>query len=193
MMYGTVSCQLVLFWSRSRLASGTRWRIYQQFLFFPWSLWIIWLKSTSEINFRGQLNIQYLLEFLQSSWITMWKLQNFSVPQILREIKIDEFKVLKLVALTYFDFYDFLLFMKPEIYQINQIQSPWIGKKWQFCNFEKLNFMQFLNDRKNWNFHTAWISNGSSAQCGILGNFLPLFDLTWIQFWLILEGQKLSL
>ena len=58
----------------------------------------------------------------------MWKLQKFSVNQILREIKVGEFKVSKSVILAHleslnFDFNEFLHFLKAEFYQINQIQS----------------------------------------------------------------------
>ena len=58
----------------------------------------------------------------------MWKLQKFSVNQILREIKVSEFKISKCTILAHsvsvnFDFNEFLHFLKAEFYQINQIQS----------------------------------------------------------------------
>ena len=55
--------------------------------------------------------------------LTVWKLQNFSITQILRKIKDDESKsaiLIKLEALNC-NFYKFLHFLKPQIYQI---QSP---------------------------------------------------------------------
>ena len=45
---------------------------------------------------------------------TVWKMQNFSVTQILREIKIE--------ALN-FDFNEFLTFLQTDIYHIDKIQS----------------------------------------------------------------------
>ena len=52
----------------------------------------------------------------------MWKLHNFSVTHILREIKIGESRVSKSVILTNsealnFEFYVFLHFLKIEMYQ----------------------------------------------------------------------------
>ena len=52
------------------------------------------------------------------------KIQDFSVTQILREIKIGEFRVSKSAIFTNSDtlnfaFYEFLHFLKDEIYQTN--------------------------------------------------------------------------
>ena len=58
---------------------------------------------------------------------TVWKLQNFCVTQILREIKICKSRILKKSAILShfdalnFDFDEFLQFFKAEIYQSNQI------------------------------------------------------------------------
>ena len=59
---------------------------------------------------------------------TVWKLQNFSVTHILREINFGDFKSAKYAILSQlkalnFDFYDFLHFWKAENYQINKIPS----------------------------------------------------------------------
>ena len=55
----------------------------------------------------------------------MWKLQNFSVAQILREIKVGEFSLKSAIwahlkALN-FDFYAFLHFQTSKIYQMGKI------------------------------------------------------------------------
>ena len=60
---------------------------------------------------------------------TVWKLQNFSVTQILREIKVGWYGVSKSSILTHlealdFDSYEFLHFLNAEIDQMNKIQSP---------------------------------------------------------------------
>ena len=52
----------------------------------------------------------------------------FSVTQILREIKVGMSRVTKFAILTFFedqnfDFYEFLHFLKAEIYQISKLQS----------------------------------------------------------------------
>ena len=56
---------------------------------------------------------------------TVWKLQDFSVTQILREIKVGQCRVSKAAILEalIIDFSWFLHFLKAEIYQINEIQS----------------------------------------------------------------------
>ena len=59
----------------------------------------------------------------------MWKFQDFSITQILREINFEESGSAKSAILTHleavnFDFYAFLQFLKAEIYQIYIIQCP---------------------------------------------------------------------
>ena len=61
--------------------------------------------------------------------LTVWKLQNFSITQILREIKVAKCRYPNSATFDYlealnFDFYAFLYFLKAEIYKINKIQSP---------------------------------------------------------------------
>ena len=61
--------------------------------------------------------------------ITVKKFHDFSITQILREIKIGESWYSKSAVLTHlvtlnFDFYEFLHFLKVEIYHTNQFQSP---------------------------------------------------------------------
>ena len=60
---------------------------------------------------------------------TVWKFQDFSVTQILREINFRDFRSAKSAILTHLealniDFYEFWYFLKDKIYQINKIQSP---------------------------------------------------------------------
>ena len=59
---------------------------------------------------------------------TMWKFQDFSVTQILREIKFGDSRCAKSAILTHlqalnFDFHDFLHFLKNEIYKINRNEN----------------------------------------------------------------------
>ena len=60
--------------------------------------------------------------------ITVWKFHVFSITQILREINLGDFTSAKFAILSYlgsmnFRFYQYLQFLKAEIYQINKIQS----------------------------------------------------------------------
>ena len=60
--------------------------------------------------------------------LTVWKLQNFSVTQILREIKVGWSRVWKYAILTLleaenYDFYEILQCLKVEIYQLYKFQS----------------------------------------------------------------------
>ena len=59
----------------------------------------------------------------------MWKFQDFSITQILREINFEESRSAKSAIVTHlealnFEFYAFLHFWKAEIYQINKNNSP---------------------------------------------------------------------
>ena len=78
------------------------------------------LRSNCNFDFTKYSNMYF---------ITVLKFQDFSFKQILREIKISEFRVLEFAILTNwealnFDFYEFLHCLKAEISQINQIQAP---------------------------------------------------------------------
>ena len=60
---------------------------------------------------------------------TVWKFQDFSVSQILREIKLGDSRTAKSAILTHseglnFDFYEFLHFLKEEIYQFSHFKGP---------------------------------------------------------------------
>ena len=60
---------------------------------------------------------------------TVWKFQDFSITQILREINFEESGSAKSAILPHleavnFDFYEFLHFLKAEIDQMNKIHSP---------------------------------------------------------------------
>ena len=64
---------------------------------------------------------------------TVWEFQNFSVTQILREIKIGEFETSKIAILLYsevlnFDFYEFLLFVKAKFDQKIKMQFSKLQK-----------------------------------------------------------------
>ena len=74
-------------------------------------------------NLRSNCNFDFT-KYPNMYFITVWKFQDFSGKQILREIKISEFRVLKFAILTNwealnFDFYEFLHCLKAEISQIN--------------------------------------------------------------------------
>ena len=76
--------------------------------------------------------------------VTVWKLQNFSITQILHEINFGDPRSAKSAILTHLevlniDFYEFLHFLKAENYQNNQIQSPKNCKSDSF-RFSKIDF-----------------------------------------------------
>ena len=88
-------------------------------------------------------------QFAKTLNFPVWKFQDFSITQILREINFGDFRTTKSSILTYFeamnfDFYAFLHFLKAEIYKINKIQSraSKIAKNGSFrtCRFSKVDF-----------------------------------------------------
>ena len=67
----------------------------------------------------------------------MWKFHEFSITQILREINFGHSRGAKSAILTHLevlnvDSYDFLHFLKVDIYQISKIQSLKNGKNGSF-------------------------------------------------------------
>ena len=85
----------------------------------------------------------------------MKKFHDFSISQILREIKTGESRGAKPAIFTHlmalnFDFYEFLQFLKAEIYQINKIQCPEYCTNGSFTasRFFKIDFKQKLSDIK---------------------------------------------
>ena len=59
----------------------------------------------------------------------MWKFQDFCITEILREINFEDSRSAKSAISTHlealdFDFYEYLHFLKAEIYQMNKIYSP---------------------------------------------------------------------
>ena len=63
----------------------------------------------------------------------MWKFHDFSITQILREITFGDSRSAKSAILTHlealnFDFYEFLHFMKADIYQLTKFRHPEIAK-----------------------------------------------------------------
>ena len=70
---------------------------------------------------------------------TMWKFQDFSVTQILREINFRECKSAKFAISTNleslnFDFYEFLQLLKAKIYQVNKAAVlPFLNSP-KFCS-----------------------------------------------------------
>ena len=88
-----------------------------------------------------------LTKFEQVQEGTVWKFQDLSVTQILREINFWDSKNARLAILTHlealnFDFQEFLHFLKAVIYQIDKIQSTKNGKNCSFStsNFSKIDF-----------------------------------------------------
>ena len=68
------------------------------------------------------------LATLKNTCITVWKFQDFSITQILREIIFGDSRNAKSAILTHLetlnsDLYEFLHFLKPETFQINTMQS----------------------------------------------------------------------
>jgi len=83
------------------------------------------------------------------------KCHDFSITQILREINFGYSRSAKSAILTHsealnVDFNEFLHFLKAEIYQINQIQSPKNCKNGNFrtSRVSKVDFTQNMRDRK---------------------------------------------
>ena len=67
----------------------------------------------------------------------MWKFYDFSITQILREIKFGDFRCAKSAILTHFkalnfEFYEFLHFSKAKIYQTDKFEPQEMAKKKQF-------------------------------------------------------------
>ena len=70
----------------------------------------------------------------------MWKLQKFSVNQILREIKVSESTDSKTAILTHLealtlDFHEFFQFVKAKIDKKTKFRVSKIAKKRHFLNF----------------------------------------------------------
>ena len=67
----------------------------------------------------------YFIAKLDSQICTVWKFQDFSITQILREINFEDSRSAKSAILTHFellnfDFYELLHILKCEIYQMNK-------------------------------------------------------------------------
>ena len=92
---------------------------------------------------------------------TVWKSHNLYVNQILREIKVSEFKISKCTILAHsvsvnFDFNEYLQFLKADIYQINQIQS---SKNVKMAILRTSRIPNLISRKiwtivKSWSFHT---------------------------------------
>ena len=75
----------------------------------------------------------------------MWKFQNFTVTQILREINFGDSKSAKSAILTHleapnFDFHGVLHFLKAEIHQMTKLRTPKMAKTAILTHLEALNF-----------------------------------------------------
>ena len=77
----------------------------------------------------------------------MWKFPDFFITRILCEINFSDSTSAKYAILTHLealnlDFNEILHFLNYEIYQIDKIQSPKIGKNGNFTNsrFSKIDF-----------------------------------------------------
>ena len=65
--------------------------------------------------------------------VTVWKFLNFPITQILRQIKVGDSRIAKSAILTHlealnFDFYEFLHFLKAELYPNKKFSAPEIAK-----------------------------------------------------------------
>ena len=81
---------------------------------------------------------------------TMWKFQDFSITDILRVINFKDSRSAKSAILTHleplnYNLYEFLHFLKPEIYLLNKIQSSQNGKNGIFCTFRIPKFQWWKN------------------------------------------------
>ena len=90
----------------------------------------------------------------------MWKLQNFPLTQILREIKVGKFggpktTYFKQLEGLNFEFYEFLHFLKDKIEQINKIQSPKMTKK---AVLELLDFLKLISRK-------IWVTENPETSC----------------------------
>ena len=70
-----------------------------------------------------------MLHYSMRNLNTVWKLHDFSITQILREINFEDSRSAKSAILTdlealNFDFHEILHFFRAEIYQSNKRQSP---------------------------------------------------------------------
>ena len=70
-------------------------------------------------------------------FLTVWKFHKNSITQILCEINFWDSRGSKSTILTHlealnFDFYEYLQFLKAEIYKFNKNQSPKNGKNFNF-------------------------------------------------------------
>ena len=97
---------------------------------------------------RGILATKSFYSHLKSILCTVWKFQDFCIIQILREINFEDSWSPKLAIFTHleaakFDFYEFLHFLKFEIYQIKTIPLPQNGKNGSVgtSKFFKIDFM----------------------------------------------------
>ena len=66
---------------------------------------------------------------MKSKLTSVWKFQDFSITQILREISFGDCRGAKSAIFTHlealnFNFHEFLHYLKAEIYQMEKIQSP---------------------------------------------------------------------
>ena len=83
---------------------------------------------------------------------TVWKFHDVSTSQFLREIKFWDSRSAKSAIITHsealnFDYYEFLHFLKAEIYQINKTQTP---SKMAILDFyEFLHFLKAESDQIN--------------------------------------------
>ena len=74
-------------------------------------------------------NVEQMLVSKIVIFYSMWEFHDFPITQILREIKFGASRSAKSAIWTHLqalnmDFYEFLYFLKVEIYLINKTQSP---------------------------------------------------------------------
>ena len=85
---------------------------------------------------------QVVFEYRTSSHTTVWKLHNFSITQILREIKIGKSRVLKSAILTHWKALNF------DFTKSAKFRARKMAKKFSTSRFSKIDFTQNLCDIK---------------------------------------------
>ena len=103
------------------------------------------------------------------SGTTVWKFHRFYITQTLRKINFGLSRSAKSTILTHlealnFDFYEFLHFLKDEIYQTTKFTAPEIAKTAGFTLLEspKLISRKISVIENSRNFHTVHLAAGFS-------------------------------
>ena len=121
------------------------------------------------------------LSFFHIVWVTVWKFQNFSASQILREINFGECRSFANLGALKFPIWWISAFLKVQ-------KFVKIRFKWKIMVDSYTLHLPNLISRKIWvtekfyNFHIAW------AQCGNYGNSLSqIFDKNYVKAMVLLK------